>query len=155
MITLNKWALFITICLAPTFTLGDLPETVIDKDALNKPCNVNSIVQEDILVCFSKSYLLAQKELNNNYSIAQKQKNVNIRNYLIHQQRQWNKNKFDECLILPEKEVGREGIFEYLQCATDAILKRNSYLKEIYVCGNEPCQFEEPYFFQTIGHDKD
>ena len=98
---------------------------------------------------------MAQKELNNNYSIAQKQKNVNIRNYLIHQQRQWNKNKFDECLILPEKEVGREGIFEYLQCATDAILKRNSYLKEIYVCGNEPCQFEELYFFQTIGHDED
>ena len=58
---------------------------------------------------FSKSYLLAQKELNNNYSIAQKQKNVNIRNYLIHQQRQWNKNKFDKCLILPEKRLGERG----------------------------------------------
>jgi hypothetical protein len=56
LITLNNRALFITICLAPTFTLGDLPETVIDKDALNKPCYVNSIVQEDILVYFSKSY---------------------------------------------------------------------------------------------------
>ena len=45
MIALNNRALFITICLAPTFTLGDLPETVIDKDALNKPCHVNSIIQ--------------------------------------------------------------------------------------------------------------
>ena len=82
MIVLNNRTLFFVISIIPIIAFGKSPETFIDNDALNKPCYMNSIKQEDLIVCFSKSYLLAQKRLNNNYLIAKKQKNINIKNYI-------------------------------------------------------------------------
>ena len=155
MIVLNNRTLFVVISIIPIIAFGKSPETFIDNDALNKPCYINSIKQKDLIVCFSKSYLLAQKRLNNNYLIAKKQKNINIKNYLIQQQIKWNKNKFDQCVLLPEREAGREEVFEYLQCVTHAVLEQNAYLEETYICDNNPCQFEELYFVKTVGTDVD
>ena len=155
MMALNNRLLFFVICMCPIFSFGELPEAVISSNALNKPCYIGSIKQEDLIICFSKSYLLAQRKLNNNYLIAKKQKNINIKNYLIRQQIKWNKSKFDQCVLLPEREAGREEVFEYLQCVTNAVLAQNAYLEETYICDNNPCQFKELYFFKTVGSDVD
>lgn len=74
MIVLNNRTLFIVISIIPIVAFGKSPETFIDNDALNKPFYINSIKQEDLIVCFSKSYLLALKRLNNNYLIAKNRK---------------------------------------------------------------------------------
>ena len=148
MMALNNRLLFFVICMCPIFSFGELPEAVINPNALNEPCYIGSIKQEDLIICFSKAYLLAQKKLNNNYLIARKQKNANIKKYLIRQQIEWNKNKFKDCMLSSDSGEGREGVFEYLQCVTSAVLKQNEYLEQMYVCGNNPCRLEESYFFK-------
>ena len=97
---------------------------------------------------FFQVILACTKKLNNNYLIARKQKNANIKNYLIRQQIEWNKNKFKDCMLSSNSGEGRESVFEYLQCATSAVLKQNEYLEHMYVCGNNPCRLEESYFFK-------
>ena len=69
MIVLNNRTLFFVISIIPIIAFGKSPETFIDNDALNKPCYMNSIKQEDLIVCFSKSYLLAQKRLKDRKSV--------------------------------------------------------------------------------------
>ena len=61
MMALNNRLLFFVICMCPIFSFGELPEAVINPNALNEPCYIGSIKQEDLIICFSKSYLLAQK----------------------------------------------------------------------------------------------
>lgn len=118
------------------------PEDLLVNDALSKPCLSGSIIQDDLMLCASKSYILAQRKLNTNYKVSIKQENQKIRSYLISSQRRWNVSKFKQCYS--ELNNGREGEINFIDCATKIINDRNDLLESVFLCdfNNKPCQFK-------------
>ncbi|OOF54934.1 hypothetical protein BKK56_07255 [Rodentibacter genomosp. 2] len=119
------------------------PEELMVFGSLSKPCLSGSMQEEDLMVCVSKGYVLAQKKLNSNYKVAIQQENKTIKNYLISDQKKWNLSKFRLCY--PEIENGQEGKINFIDCATKVINDRNELLESVFLCdfNKKACQFKD------------
>ncbi|WGE51697.1 lysozyme inhibitor LprI family protein [Actinobacillus equuli] len=126
------------------------PEDLIMAEALSKPCLSGSMKQEDLMICVSKGYILAQRKLNTNYKVSVKQENQRIRSYLISSQKEWNSSKFKPCY--PELENGREGEINFIGCATRIINERNDLLESVFLCdfNKRACNFENDSFIELL-----
>ncbi len=126
----NKYTVVIFLSLFSSRLVFSIePEDLLVSDALSKPC-LSGSVQEDLMSCVSKGYMLAQKKLNFNYKVSIQQENQKIREYLISSQKKWNILKFKQCY--PELENGQEGKLNFIDCATKAINERNDLLEPVF-----------------------
>ena len=126
----NKYTVVIFLSLFSSRLVFSIePEDLLVSDALSKPC-LSGSVQEDLMSCVSKGYILAQKKLNFNYKVSIQQENQKIREYLISSQKKWNISKFKQCY--PELENGQEGKLNFIDCATKAINERNDLLEPVF-----------------------
>lgn len=83
----NKYTVVIFLSLFSSRLVFSIePEDLLVSDALSKPC-LSGSVQEDLMSCVSKGYMLAQKKLNFNYKVSIQQENQKIREYLISSQK--------------------------------------------------------------------
>ncbi|MBN6070079.1 hypothetical protein HYE53_02915 [Aggregatibacter actinomycetemcomitans] len=104
-------------------------------DALSESCLSGSVKQEDLMVCVSKGYMLAQKKLNSNYKIS-------IKEYLVSSQNKWNLSKFRKCY--PELDNGNEGEINFIDCTTKVVNDRNKLLESVFLCNFNKiaCEFK-------------
>ena len=103
----NKYAVVIFLSLFSSRLVFSIePEDLLVSDALSKPC-LSGSVQEDLMSCVSKGYMLAQKKLNFNYKVSIQQENQKIREYLILSQ----KNGIYQNLsnVIPNLKMVRRG----------------------------------------------
>ncbi|SUA35720.1 Uncharacterized protein conserved in bacteria [Neisseria zoodegmatis] len=143
---------FIFVLVVPASAFPIEPEKIISETSLNNPCFSGSTEQDDLIQCAAKKYFSEQKKLNYYYRVAIQQKNIQIRSYLIKNQKKWNKTKFRECSKLLDSN-GREAMIEYISCTSNAIEDRNEFLNLIFVCEEKsmrkPCDFkDETKFFE-------
>lgn len=150
MIVSSKFYIFFLLLYISNLSLAIEPENLLIAEALSKPCLSGSIKQEDLMLCASKGYMLAQKKLNTNYKVSVRQKNQRIRSYLISSQKEWNFSKFKQCY--PELENGEEGKINFIDCATRIINERNELLESVFLCdfNKRACHFEEDGIIELL-----
>lgn len=127
------------------------PEDLLITDASSKPCLSGSVKQEDLMVCVSKEYMLAQKKLNSHYKISIQQKNPQIREYLVSSQKKWNQSKFKKCY--PELDNGNEGEINFIDCATKVVNERNELFESVFLCdfNKIACEFKDDSIIGLLG----
>lgn len=122
-------------------------------DPINSPCFSGSELQDDLLICVTKYYLNSIEDLNKNFEIAIKQKNNNIKDYIINRQKYWDKVKFKSCNDILEED-GRERNIDYISCIAQEVKDRNNLIELLFICGDSnyryPCNIDEDVFYKKI-----
>ena len=106
------------------------PQDFIYSDALNITCKEGSPLQEDIMYCVSKEYLLSDKALNEIYQ--EKVKNLGFLNRfkLKLEQRNWSNMKKENCNdVYSDMGGGREAPIEFLSCYSEENRNRIKFLE--------------------------
>lgn len=132
---------------------GVVDEMIAIYDPINNPCFSGSILQDDLLICVTKYYINNVDNLNKNYEIAIKQKNNNIKDYIINSQNHWDKIKFSSCNDILGED-GQERNIDYISCIAQEVKDRSELIEQLFLCGGDsyryPCDIEEEVFYKKI-----